>query len=105
VNETTPLRSANHAVRPELAEVLRSLKPGQRIRITQTVRLNSRPGKSWPTTVEGTFRGLNYLATGLSTDRVPQDDVTVLTLHFTKEPHGELSSVSIDEHTKVEVLP
>jgi hypothetical protein len=55
----------------------------------------------WTTTTAGAFRALDYLATGLSTERVPEDDIVVPVVHFTKE-NGELSSISIDEHTKVE---
>jgi hypothetical protein len=44
------------------------------------------------------------LATGLSTDRVPEDDIIVPTVHFTKD-NGELSSITLDEHTRIEVLP
>jgi hypothetical protein len=51
----------------------------------------------------GTFRGLRYLATGVTTERVAEDDVVVPTLHFTKD-NGELSSISLDENTKVERL-
>ena len=57
--------------------------------------------RAWPATVEGTFRALNYLSTGLATDRVPEDQIVVVCVHFTKD-NGELSSISIDEHTKVE---
>ncbi len=77
---------------------IQSLKPGDRLRITQTVRVGSR---SWPAVATGTFRGINYLATGITTDRVAVDDVIVPTIHFTKE-NGELASVTLDEHTKVE---
>jgi hypothetical protein len=95
------LPSSTQPIRPALAAVLTSLKPGQRIRITQTVRMNCR--RSWHTTVEGVFRGLNYLATGLSTQRVPEDDIVVVTVHFTKD-NGELSSVTLDEFSAVEVV-
>jgi hypothetical protein len=94
------LPSATRAIPPTLAQLLTSLHAGQRIRITQTVRVGSR---SWPAVVTGTFRDLNYLATGLATDRVPEDDIVVVVLHFTKD-NGELSSVTIDEHTQVELL-
>jgi hypothetical protein len=93
--------SATRPVRPELAALLRDLKPGQRIRLTQTVRLNSR--RSWETRVEGTFRAVNFLSTGLATDRVPEDQIVVVCVHFTK-PNGELSSVTLDEFSKIEVL-
>jgi len=93
--------SSTRPIDPALAAVLRSLKPGQRIRITQTVRVGF---KQWTTTVTGIFRALNYLATGLATDRVPQDDIVVVTVHFMKD-NGELSSVTLDEQSKVEVVP
>ena len=95
------LPSSTRPVAPELADLLRSLKPGQRIRIRQTVRMNSRT--SWPAVVEGTFRHVNFLATGLSTDRVPEDDIVVVTVHFTKD-NGELSSVTLDENTQIELV-
>jgi len=95
------LPSATHPVRPALSALIRSLQPGQRIRITQTVRMNSR--SQWKSTVEGLFRNYNYLATGLSTDRVPEDDIVVVTVHFTKD-NGELSSVTLDENSEIEVV-
>jgi hypothetical protein len=89
-------------VRPALADLLRGLKPGQKIRITQTVRVGSTD--KWTTTVDGTFRLVNFLATGIATDRVPADDIVVVTVHFTKA-NGELSSVTLDEHSQIEVVP
>ena len=95
------LPSSTRPVRGPLAAVLTSLKPGQRVRITQKVRINCRD--SWPAVVEGKFRGINYLATGLATDRVPEDDIIVVAVHFTKD-NGELSSVTLDENSKIEPL-
>jgi hypothetical protein len=92
--------SATWAVPPEMTALLRGLKPGQRIKITQTVRVGQ---KSWPAVVTGAFRGLNYLATGLATDRVPEDDIVVIAVHFTKD-NGELSSVTLDEQSRIEVV-
>ncbi len=92
--------SATRPVSPELSATLRALQPGQRIRITQTVRVGM---KQWTTTVTGAFRGVNFLATGLATDRVPEDDIVVVCVHFTKD-NGELSSVTLDEHSKIEVI-
>jgi hypothetical protein len=86
---------------PKLAELLAGLKAGQKIRMTQRVRIGS--SKTWTVTVEGEFRDVNYLATGLSTERVPEDDIVVPTVHFTK-PNGELSSITLDEHSKVELI-
>jgi len=102
MSEPSPnLPSATRPVRAELSALLRSLKPGQRIRLTQTVRMNCRV--SWQTHVEGTFRHFNYLRTGLATDRVPADDIVVVSVHFTKD-NGELSSITLDERSQVELL-
>jgi hypothetical protein len=68
--------------------------------MVQTVRVGSR---KWQTTVEGNFRDLNYLATGVTTERVPEDDIVVPVLHFEKSD-GELSSISVDENTVVSVI-
>jgi hypothetical protein len=80
-----------------LVELLRSLKPGQKINITQTIRVGAR---KWTTTTTGSFREINYLATGITTERVPDDDIIVPMVHFTKE-NGELSSVALDENSVV----
>jgi hypothetical protein len=83
-----------------VVDVIKNLHPGDRIRVTQTVRVGAR---TWPVPAVGTFRGVNYLATGITTERVAADDVVVPLLHFTKD-NGELSTVSLDENTKVEKL-
>jgi hypothetical protein len=98
---TDTLPSATRMVNPDLSAVVRGLKPGQRIRVTQTVRMNCRV--HWTTTVEGVFRAYNFLVTGLGTDRVPEDDIVVATVHFTKD-NKELSSVTIDPSSKIEVI-
>lgn len=92
------LPSATRPINPELTALLQSLTPGQRIRLTQTVRVGQ---QQWTTTTTGTFRAVQYLATGLATERVPEDDIVVVTVHFTKE-NGELSSVALDENSRVE---
>src|SRR5262249_12428442 len=94
-------RSATRPIRPEMLSLLRSLQPGQRIRITQRVRVGS--SATWTATVDGMFRNANYLATGLATDRVPEDDIVVVAVHFTKD-NGELSSITLDEHTVIEAI-
>ncbi|VTS08452.1 hypothetical protein [Tuwongella immobilis] len=86
---------------PTLVELLRSLVPGDRIEIVKIVRVGSREWETKP--IQATFRHLNYLATGLATDRVPEDDLIVPMVHFTKD-NQELSSISIDERTKVRKL-
>ncbi len=101
MSELQPLTSCTRTIRPALAAVIRSLKPNQRIRLTQTVRINSR--RAWTTQVEGVFRNVNYLATGLSTARVQEDDIVVVTIHFTKD-NGELSSIVLDENSDIAVV-
>jgi hypothetical protein len=98
---TSPLESSTRPVDPALAQLLQGLQPGQRIRITQHVRVGRH---RWTTTVTGQFRSVNYLATGLATHRVPEDDIIVPLVHFTKD-NGELSSVTLDEHSKIETVP
>ena len=99
---TTPLNlpPTTRPLDPALVELLGRLRPGQRIRITQAVRVGV---KRWTATVAGAFRSVNALVTGLATDRVPEDDIVVPTVHFTKD-NGELSSIALDENSKVEVV-
>ncbi len=94
------MKSATRPVASELVALLRRVQPGQRLRITQTIRVGL---KQWTTTVVGQFREVRYLATGLSTDRIPEDDIIVPTVHFTKD-NGELSSVALDEHSRIELV-
>ena len=74
-----------------------SLKPGDSIRIVQTIRVGAR---QWESRTDGVFREIAYLQTGITTERVKEDDLVVPIVRFTK-PNGELSSISIDENTKV----
>jgi hypothetical protein len=92
--------SAGPRVKPETLQVLSRLAPGQRIRITQTVRVGE---KQWSTTVEGEFREQAHLVTGLGTQRKPEDDIIVPLVRFTK-PNGELSSITLDENSRIEVI-
>lgn len=94
------IASPTRRISQQQIDLLRSLTAGQKVRITQTVRVGA---KKWQTTVDGEFRGLKYLATGVTTDRVPEDDVIVPTLHFTK-PNGELSSIAVDENSVIAVI-
>jgi azurin len=97
---TPPLRSSTRQLDPKLVNVLQGLKPGQRMRIVQVIRVGR---KVWTTTVEGVFRAVNYLETGLATDRVKEDDIVVVCVHFTKD-NGELTSITLDEQSRVEAL-
>jgi hypothetical protein len=83
---------------PAMVDLLKSLKAGDPIKVTQTVRVGARV---WTAEATGAFRGVNYLVTGVTTDRVPEDDIVVPTVHFTKAG-GELASVSLDENTRIE---
>jgi hypothetical protein len=87
-------------IRAEVRRVLEGLMPGQRLRITQTVRVGL---QSWPAVAVGTFRHVDALATGLATERVAADDIIVPIIHFTKD-NGELSSIAVDENTVVEPI-
>ncbi len=97
MTEQPEVRMPTRDPRPEVAALLKELHPGARIRVTQTIRVGAR---KWTTTVAGTYRGLNYLETGLMTDRVKEDDIVVPVVHFTKD-NGELSSVALDENTQL----
>ena len=94
---TSEIYSPTRQLDADQIAVLRALTPGAKIAITQTVRVGSR---RWETKVAGSFRHINYLATGLATDRVAEDDIIVPTVHFTKE-NGELSSIALDENSVV----
>ena len=91
--------SATRPVSAELTRFLRELKVGQRIRLTQTVRVGI---KQWTTSTTGTFRNVQYLVTGLATHRIAEDDIVVVMVHFTKD-NGELSSIALDEQSKIEL--
>jgi len=82
---------------PAQVDLLRGLKPGDKIRVTQRVRVGA---KKWDATADGEFRSIAYLETGITTERVKEDDLVVPVVRFTK-PNGELSSIALDEHTKV----
>lgn len=80
-----------------ILNTLKSLKVGDRITVTQTVRVGA---KTWPAEATGVYRGINYLSTGVTTERVKEDDIVLPTVHFTKD-NGELTSICLDEHTKL----
>jgi hypothetical protein len=82
---------------PAVLATLKDLKTGDRITITQTVRVGAR---TWPATASGAYRGVAYLSTGVTTERVKEDDLVVPTVHFTKD-NGELASIALDENTKL----
>jgi hypothetical protein len=92
--------SATRKIAQKQVDLLKSLQPGQHIRVVQAIRVGA---KKWQATATGVFRNLNYLATGVTTERVPEDDVVVPIVHFAKD-NGELSSIAIDENTVIEMI-
>jgi hypothetical protein len=100
----TEARKFPYTSRPIPADVmakLEKLQPGQRVRITQKVKVGST--KTWDFSVEGAFRHVDSLATGLATSRLQEDDIVIPVIHFTKD-NKEMSSIAVDEHTKIEVV-
>jgi hypothetical protein len=95
------ISQTSRPVPPEVLVTLESLRPGQRIRVTQIVKVGST--RTWPLVVEGVFRHVDSLATGLATDRLKEDDIVIPVVHFTKD-NQEMSSITVDERTKVEAI-
>ena len=95
---TPPVRLPARQLRPAVVEILKVLAAGDRVTITQTVRVGA---KTWKAVATGVFTGVNYLSTGVTTDRVKEDDIVVPTVHFTKAD-GELGCVTLDENTVIE---
>jgi hypothetical protein len=93
--------STSRPIPPAVLARLDTLNAGQRIRVTQLVKVGST--KTWTYTVEGVFRHVDSLATGLATDRLREDDIVIPVIHFTKD-NQEMSSVTVDEHTRIEVV-
>ena len=73
---------------------------GSRIRVRQKVTVGVR---SWPLEVTGVVREFKPITTGIHTDRVGLEDVWVESVLLEK-PDGELTRVTFDENTQIEVL-
>ncbi|MSR30382.1 MAG: hypothetical protein EXR99_02640 [Gemmataceae bacterium] len=97
--ENTRIPSSTRDLDANLSRLLKELKNGDRIRVSQQIRIGSTA--TWNAVVEGSFRHFDFLATGLATDRVPEDDIVVVCVHFTKD-NGELTSFTVDEFCKLE---
>lgn len=95
------IQSSTRTLNPEISKILNTLTAGQRIRVTLKLRVGSTA--TWMAPIEGTFRHYNFLSTGIATDRIPEDDIVVVCVHFTKD-NGELSSFTVDDNTKIEKL-
>ena len=76
------------------------ITPGARIRVRQQVTVGIR---SWPLEVTGVVRELKPITTGIHTQRVGLEDVWVESVLLEK-PDGELTRVTFDENTQIEVL-
>lgn len=99
MNDQELIQSSTRALNPEISKTLKSLKKGERIRVTLRLRVGS--SATWMAPIEGTFSHFNFLSTGIATDRIPEDDIVVVCVHFTKD-NGELSSFTVDDNTKIE---
>jgi len=97
MNPNPPITLPTRRLDPALIELVKSLQPGDRIQIVQQVRVG---GRRWTAEATGVFRSVQYLSTGVTTDRVKEDDIVVPTVHFTK-PNGELASIALDEQTQI----
>ena len=73
---------------------------GSRIRVRQQVTVGS---KTWALEVSGIVREVKPVETGISTDRVPLEEPWVESVLLEK-PDRELTRVTFDENTQVEVL-
>jgi len=80
--------------------VFRRLKPGDRVRVTQTVRVGSR---KWETSFTGTVLETRRAQTGLHFDRAADDRVFVDTILLNRGD-GERTTVTLDEHTQIAVV-
>ena len=76
------------------------LVPGSRIRVKQRVTVGAR---SWALEVSGVVREVEPIDTGIHTDRVKKDELWVDSVLLEK-PDGELTRVTFDENTQIEVL-
>ena len=76
------------------------LIPGSRIRVKQRVTVGSRV---WALEVSGVVREVKPIDTGIHTDRVKKDDLWVESVLLEK-PDGELTRVTFDENTQIEVV-
>lgn len=99
MNDQELIQSSTRTLTPEISKTLKSLKKGERIRVTLRLRVGS--SATWMAPIEGTFSHFNFLSTGIATDRIPEDDIVVVCVHFTKD-NGELSSFTVDDNTKIE---
>ena len=97
MNTTRTILLPTRKLDAALVDLLKSLAAGERIKIVQKVKCGN---KAWTAEASGAFRGVNYLSTGVTTERVKSDDIVLPTVHFTKD-NGEMASICLDEHTAI----
>jgi hypothetical protein len=88
------------ATASDARSVFASLREGDRIKVTQEVRVGSR---RWRTTTTGTVVKTERLRSGLHFNRAADDPVYSDTI-LLKRDDGELTTVNLDEQTQLEVL-
>lgn len=84
----------------ERSELTGRIQPGARIRVRQVVTVGA---KSWPLEVTGVVREVKPIATGIHTNRQFRDDFSIESVLLEKAD-GELTRVTFDENTRVEVV-
>ena len=91
----------NTASTSDARAVFDALREGDRIKVTQQVQVGLR---SWTTATTGTVLSRNRVRTGLHVDRASDDRVFADTILLKRDGDGELTTVSLDENTRLEVL-
>lgn len=76
------------------------LRPGQRIRVLQ--QIDRREG-NWSVAVEGTVQRVEAEKTGSWFAHGKDDRLWLYRIRLEK-PSGEMTTVSVDQHTRLEVL-
>src|SRR5262245_42277814 len=81
------------------SQPLPQISPGARIRVKQRVTVGSR---QWALEVSGVVKEVKRIPTGIHTDRA-RDDFWIDSVLLEK-PDGELTRMTFDENTQVEVV-
>lgn len=88
------------AVKPVSSPVLQRLRPGDRIRVTQTIRGRDR---AWTAPVEGVVEACRREPTGSWFAHGHNARFWLIRVRL-KKNDGEVTSLILDQHTRVEVL-
>ncbi len=79
---------------------IEDLKPGQRVRVTQAI---DRRDGDWQLSVEGVLQAVEIEKTGSWYAHGPESRYWLQRLRLVK-PDGERTTLTVDPHTRVEVL-